>query len=246
MEERVVMIKSKSLGYRVSITGVMAALTTVMTMIISIYIPASEGFFNIGESMVYLSAILFGPFIGGLSGGIGSFLADIFLGYANYALGTLIIKGIEGYLVGIIYSKLRNVIKTKKVKNILITVLGLITSLSIFGIGMLFYVGQVEFSGFKYLWVFNVNISWVIWLVISVISFIGIIYIERKTDLNTSSATIAMLIGGVEMVLGYLTYATFILSNPIAYVEVPFNMMQCVIGIIISIPLISSLRKIIK
>ena len=33
-------------------------------------------------------------------------LADIFLGYTHYALGTLIIKGTEGLLVGLLAQKL--------------------------------------------------------------------------------------------------------------------------------------------
>ena len=99
---------SQSIALKTSITAIMAALTCVVTMSISIYIPSSEGFFNIGESIVYLSAILFGPYIGALSGGIGSMTADLLLGYPNYAPGTLVIKGIEGFLVGYVYQKLRN------------------------------------------------------------------------------------------------------------------------------------------
>ncbi|GAH01289.1 unnamed protein product [marine sediment metagenome] len=101
---------SQSIALKTSITAIMAALTCVVTMSISIYIPSSEGFFNIGESIVYLSAILFGPYIGALSGGIGSMTADLLLGYPNYAPGTLVIKGIEGFLVGYVYQKLRKLL----------------------------------------------------------------------------------------------------------------------------------------
>jgi uncharacterized membrane protein len=85
-----------------SIIGVFSALICVLTMVISIHIPATHGFINIGDAGVMFCGLLFGPIIGGFSGGIGSALADLFLGYTIYAPGTLIIKGLEGFLVGFI------------------------------------------------------------------------------------------------------------------------------------------------
>ncbi|MFX0005334.1 MAG: ECF transporter S component [Promethearchaeota archaeon] len=85
-----------------SLIGVFSALICVLTMVISIPIPATQGFINIGDAGVMICGLLFGPIIGSFSGGIGSALADIFLGYTIYAPGTLIIKGLEGFLVGFI------------------------------------------------------------------------------------------------------------------------------------------------
>ncbi len=86
----------------ISIIAIFSALVCILTMVISIPIPATQGFINIGDSGVMISGLLFGPIIGGFSGGIGSALADIFLGYTIYAPGTLIIKGLEGFVVGLI------------------------------------------------------------------------------------------------------------------------------------------------
>ena len=86
----------------VSIIGIFAALICVLTMIISIPIPATQGFINIGDAGVMFTGLIFGPFIGCIAGGVGSALADIFLGYVIYAPATLIIKGLEGFLIGII------------------------------------------------------------------------------------------------------------------------------------------------
>jgi uncharacterized membrane protein len=85
-----------------SIIGIFSALICVLTMVISIPIPATSGFINIGDAGVMICGLLFGPIIGGFSGGIGSALADLFLAYPIYAPGTLIIKGLEGFIVGII------------------------------------------------------------------------------------------------------------------------------------------------
>ncbi|MFX1328860.1 MAG: ECF transporter S component [Promethearchaeota archaeon] len=86
----------------ISIIGIFAALICILTMVISIPIPATQGFINIGDAGVMFTGLIFGPFVGSLSGGIGSALADIFLGYTIYAPATLIIKGLEGFLIGII------------------------------------------------------------------------------------------------------------------------------------------------
>ncbi|MBS7609861.1 ECF transporter S component [Candidatus Bathyarchaeota archaeon] len=62
----------------ISLTSIFTALTCAATMVFTVYVPATKGYFNIGETMVYTSALLFGPYIGALSGGLGSMLADIF------------------------------------------------------------------------------------------------------------------------------------------------------------------------
>ncbi|MPM89229.1 hypothetical protein SDC9_136337 [bioreactor metagenome] len=54
-----------------------------------------------------------------VAGGIGSAMADILGGYSHWALFTLIIKGFEGYFVGIIIKNSNNMIRT-----ILATVVG--------------------------------------------------------------------------------------------------------------------------
>jgi len=95
----------------ISIIGIFAALICILTMIISIPIPATQGFINIGDAGVMFTGLIFGPFVGSISGGIGSALADIFLGYTIYAPATLIIKGLEGFFIGIISNPKRNYIK---------------------------------------------------------------------------------------------------------------------------------------
>ena len=88
-----------------ALSAVFAAAVCVATMVISIPVPATSGFFNVGDSMVFISALLYGAKIGGLAGGVGSAAADILLGYGNYAPFTLIIKGLEGFVVGHISEK---------------------------------------------------------------------------------------------------------------------------------------------
>jgi len=94
-------IKERSLTLDLSITAVSAALVTVSTLIIQIPVPATGGYINVGDAMIFTSALLFGPIIGGVAGGVGSALADI-ISYPIFAPYTLVIKGLEGFISGYI------------------------------------------------------------------------------------------------------------------------------------------------
>ena len=71
-----------------------AALVCVATMAVRIPIPATQGYANLGDAVVLLAAFFLGPIDGTLAAGIGSALADLFAGYAVYAPGTAVIKGL--------------------------------------------------------------------------------------------------------------------------------------------------------
>lgn len=92
-------MKDMKLSYMILI-GLMIAGVCMGTMVIQIPMPATNGFINIGDSMIFITSILFGPVAGMLAGGIGSALADLLSGYAHWAPFTLIIKGLEGLVVG--------------------------------------------------------------------------------------------------------------------------------------------------
>jgi uncharacterized membrane protein len=93
--------------FRLIAAAIFASLVFVVTsQIPPIPIPATSGYFNIGETVIYVAALLFGPFVGALAGGIGASLSDVYLGFAHFAPGTLIIKGAEGAIVGLLNIKL--------------------------------------------------------------------------------------------------------------------------------------------
>jgi len=60
-------------------TAVCMALTCIATMLIQIPIPL--GYAHLGDSVILITAYLFGPVVGALAGGIGSAMADILTGY---------------------------------------------------------------------------------------------------------------------------------------------------------------------
>jgi len=90
-------IKTQTLA----IIALMAAFVFLATII---HIPTGPAtYFNLSEVVVFTSAILFGPLVGGLSGGIGAALADMLLGFAlPWAPISFIIKGLEGLIIGLL------------------------------------------------------------------------------------------------------------------------------------------------
>lgn len=55
--------------------------------------------------MVMVAALTFGPVVGGIAGGLGSALADFLGGWYVWVPFTLVVKGIEGLLAGLIMRK---------------------------------------------------------------------------------------------------------------------------------------------
>ena len=115
MNDQNLSIKPNFLGYllpynslALSMIGIFGAFTCVVTMVIAFPIPATNGFINIGDAVVMITGLMFGPIIGCIAGGVGSSLADLFLGYAIYAPATLVIKGLEGFFVGLIANPKKN------------------------------------------------------------------------------------------------------------------------------------------
>ena len=86
--------------------SLLAALGCVATMAIPIPTPTG-GYLNAGDIIVVFTALLAGPIWGGVSMGIGSMLADVFAGYAIYAPGTLMAKGLAAVVTGLLYRKTR-------------------------------------------------------------------------------------------------------------------------------------------
>lgn len=164
---------TQSSTFKIAVAAIFAALVATATLLFVIPIPATSGYFNLGETLIYVAALLFGPLVGAVAGA-GASIADALVA-AQYAPGTFTIKAIEGFIVGFLTKKLN-----KKIKNL------------------------------------------------------------------TVSASIAIVIGGFEMVAGYFIYETLALGYPVALAgaEVPFNIAQMVIGLIIAVPIMHAVLRI--
>ena len=224
---------------QVALTAIFTALTAAATMGFSIYVPATKGYFNVGEVVVYTTAILLGPVIGAIAGGVGSMLADIILGYTIYAPGTLVIKGVEGFIVGFLASRLKAKVKVMRLLGVLSA--GLV-ALTLWLVGSTVYSGVVEaYIGSSL--IATGEVSKLFWLILAGLAFTSIAVASFRIEPNLSMLIAAVLIGGSEMVLGYYLYESLILGY-YALAEVPVNIGQMTIGLIASLPLVKTLNRV--
>jgi len=96
---------SKKLSITVT-ASMLAALTCIATMVIKVPTVGTNGYVNIGDSIVLLSAWLLGNPYGAIAAGLGSGLADLLSGYPTYVPGTIVIKFAMAFVGFIIYNAL--------------------------------------------------------------------------------------------------------------------------------------------
>jgi len=85
---------------KLTTTALALATVAAVTIFPKVPLPASKGYFNLGEAVIYLVAFLFGGPTAALAGGLGAAVADLLAGYSFYAPITLVVKGLEGWAVG--------------------------------------------------------------------------------------------------------------------------------------------------
>ena len=216
--------------------AIFTALVFVATMIIRITIPATGGYFNVGDSMIYVAALLYGPLVGGLAGGIGAALVDA-LGYAIFVPGTFIIKLAEGTIVGYIGYKIRPKAGTITLWKTASLSFGVVLGASTY------YVGA------SYMGVFgNSFLDQLFWAVVALFLGIFIVAIGLKSEPKISWQTIAIILGGMEMVLGYFLYESLLAvlipgAGIIAIGEIPLNIGQMLVGMTIALPIVKAVRR---
>ncbi len=86
----------------IAVMAVMIAVTAVFTMLVRVPIPATQGYFNFSDVAVYFSAFTFGPLVGLVAGGVGTAIADLLGGYAQWAPLTLFAHGLQGWIAGLL------------------------------------------------------------------------------------------------------------------------------------------------
>ncbi len=239
-----------STAMRLSITAIFTSLVFVATTIFSIYVPQTRGFFNIGETMVFTTALLFGPFVGAFAGGVGSMLADLFLGFPHYAPATLVIKACEGAVVGVLNRKRLRFSSKLQWKAFTVT-FGLIAGVLLGAIGSLYYSGSVElYIGFppSESPTLNLFVPTEFWytlgaLVVLLVGLMGFVF-----EPEFGWLIITTLIGGSVMVIGYFIYQLFFLGPlfgfyVVAIAEIPVNIGQMTIGLIVALPIVRAIWR---
>jgi len=82
-----------------AIVAIMTSITFVLTFLVRVPTPA-RGYVHLGDAGVFFGAFGFGPWIGAISGGLGTLLSDVAAGYPQWAVFSFLIHGLQGWLVG--------------------------------------------------------------------------------------------------------------------------------------------------
>src|SRR6056297_2306148 len=111
---------------KIAFLGIFTALVIVMTLIIKIPVPQTNGYINLGDSMILLAVLFFGGPFGAIVGSFGSAIADVIGGFGSFAPFTFFIKGIEALLFGLLLYTFK---KKDSTKTLLIIISAIIATL---------------------------------------------------------------------------------------------------------------------
>jgi uncharacterized membrane protein len=220
-----------------AIAAVFAALVWVATIAFTVSVPATTGYFNVGETVIYISAMLFGAYVGAFAGGVGAAFADMLVA-AQFAPGTLAIKAFEGGIVGFLNKKLKGTSRLNW--RIVTAILGIIVGVLLAAIGATYYTGQVQlYFGYPPPTnpTFTIFIPVETWYFLGGIVVLMVILMGYKIDPESGRAVFSMMVGGFEMVVGYFLYERLVLGEVAAILEIPVNIGQMIIGLVVALPI---------
>ena len=87
---------------------VMTAIVFVLTRVVQVPTPV-VGYIHLGDVGVFFAAFAFGPVVAAVAGGLGTALADLTSPYAQWAIFSLLVHGLQGWLAGWIAGRLPGV-----------------------------------------------------------------------------------------------------------------------------------------
>ena len=108
--------KTKTNVKKICLTGLMAAMVTVCTAFIKIPTGINAGYLHFGDSMIYISGCILGPWAL-LASAIGGALADILAGSPQWAIATAIIKALNAVPFVIMAAEYKKKNNTYKIKS---------------------------------------------------------------------------------------------------------------------------------
>jgi uncharacterized membrane protein len=98
-------MKNNFTALRIALVAMLTAIVVVFTLLVRIPTPI-KGYISLCDVAIVFSAYLFGPLVGAIAGALGSGIADLLGGYAQWAPISFIIHGLQGLLIGLIaYNK---------------------------------------------------------------------------------------------------------------------------------------------
>lgn len=242
--------KGSSIAMRLALAAVSAPLVCIATAAFSIYVPSTSGYFNVGETAIYVIAIVLGPVIGAFAGGVGAGAADLLLGFLAFAPATGVIKALEGAAVGILSSR-KPRFRSKTSWKVFTLSIGIVIGALLGGIGSIYYSGTVELRvGIPPPEISNVvfSVPSEIWYAIGVAIALLIASAGFWLEAEVGWLAFASITGGTVMVTGYFLYEMYLLYplfgvEAVAIAEIPINIAQMLIGTVVALPIAKILRR---
>lgn len=214
-------------------TALMTAFVFITTSVIKIPIPFTNGYIHAGDTAIFLGGILLGPVHGAIAAGIGSAMADLLGGYAHWAIPTLLIKGLMGFIIGYFSSEKRNQ-KRVLIGTSVLWLSALLTFIytaantsgatimkNVEGASTLEMASEIVRSLNSQLLLVAIGFPLLSFLLFRLKDRYGI----------TLSQLVGMIVAGIWMVLGYYVASGIMYGNFLAPIfSVPWNIVQFGIG----------------
>ncbi|MCD4738729.1 MAG: ECF transporter S component [Anaerolineae bacterium] len=96
---------------RITLTSLMSALIFVLTRT-QLAVTPTGGYIHLGDAGIIFASLAFGPWVGMVAGGLGTALADVTSGYAQWAIFSLLVHGAQGWAVGQLFNEQRGLLST--------------------------------------------------------------------------------------------------------------------------------------
>ncbi|MBN2605295.1 MAG: ECF transporter S component [Bacilli bacterium] len=119
---------------RIVLSGMFIALVVVSTFINIPYPGSAGGLMHLGTLTLIIISLKFGKHYGALAGGIGMGLFDILGGWMAWAPGTIVVRLLMGYVIGVL-SEDKNGQGSNIVKNVFAIIAGAVVMI----VGYYFY-----------------------------------------------------------------------------------------------------------
>ncbi len=239
---------------KIILTGVMMAIIAVATMILAIPVPFTNGYIHLGDSMIFMAVLILGWKYGAVAAGVGSALADLFLGYVHWAPWTLCIKGIMALLMGLMIEKAMDNRRNMMASIGVTTVCWLIFHYAVNRI--IRYEAahnpsdllSDEIPDMTALGEFLNSVQsqlMLIALLIPAFLIIIALIIKKKQHYSIPLAEIlGMTLGGLFMVLGYYIAGGILYGNfAVSAFSIPMNILQFIVGFLIAALVAAALSK---
>ena len=241
---------------RLILTGLLTALIAVVTIVIAIPVPFTNGYVHPGDSMIFMAVLILGRRRGALAAGLGSALADILLGYFIWAPFTLAIKACMAFCTGLIIEKCAEGRRKLFIACAFVTALWFAFNAAVGGIVLyaanadaLSFAVALEASGeaeslTAIVGAIETRLMAAALLIPAALLLIAAVLRKKENISVPLGHIVGMTGGGLFMVFGYYIAGSLIYGNfAVAVFSIPANIAQFVGGFLIAALLSAALQK---